>query len=237
MTNYHEEQAMELEALQAIYADDFEELASDPKSFRISIASEGVDEDEQISLVLQLTYSPTYPDELPIMDIETDDLEPSQIEALREMLVDQGNQSLGTVMVYTLVSAAKEWTDNIGITARQERESAARAIIEQEKQAEQRKFHGTPVTIDTFKAWKAAFDKEMADVAAKAGVKIDTKKTKLFTGRQLFEKDETLKDSDIAAYDEGDVVVDETLFENMGDLDLDADEDGTNIQFGDSDED
>eukprot|EP01136_Pigoraptor_vietnamica_P040254 Opistho-1_new@11948 len=234
MTNYAEEQAMELEALQSIYGDDFEDVSADPRTFKIHVATEETPDDEPLRLAVSITYTAQYPDEAPVVQIESDDLEPDNIQAVSALLAEQAAANLGTVMVYTLVSAAKEWADGICASVRQEREAVAREQVEREKQAEQRKFHGTQVTVETFKAWKVAFDREMAEVALKAGSKVDTKKGKL-TGRQLFEKDASYMESDIAAYDEGDVVVDESLFENMEELVVENEEEGTNIQYSDED--
>jgi hypothetical protein len=85
-----------------------------------------------------------------------------------------------------------------------------------------RKSDGTPVTRETFLAWRTAFDKEAAaeaklkaDEAAKSGTiivdtsaPIDPLTGKLrLTGRMLFESDSTLATSDVAELDK--VVPDE----------------------------
>ena len=88
-----------------------------------------------------------------------------------------------------------------------------------------KKFEGTRVTIETFLAWKNKFDAEMAELKRQRGQQKDGQNTKL-TGKELFMKDNTLDDSDVKFFEEeGDAVtVDESLFEDMEDLDLDDEE-------------
>lgn len=68
--------------------------------------------------------------------------------------------------------------------------------------------------------WKAAFDKEMFELK-KQVVDKTPKKT---TGKQLFERDESLFTSDLQ-FTEGEVEVDESLFQDLEDLDLEDNED------------
>jgi len=87
-----------------------------------------------------------------------------------------------------------------------------------------KKLEGTKVTIESFLAWKADFDKERME---KMLVKEKTGKEKL-TGRELFMTDTTLNESDLKFLAEaGDtaVTVDESLFEDLEDLDIDDDSD------------
>merc|ERR1711973_748055 len=90
---------------------------------------------------------------------------------------------------------------------------------------EQRKLEGTKVTIESFLAWKAEFDREMREKKGKELEKQE-KKSKKKTGRELFLTDTTLNDSDVKFLAEtGDseaVTVDESLLE---DLDLEDSDD------------
>jgi len=65
----------------------------------------------------------------------------------------------------------------------------------EEEEAEHKRFEGTRVTVETFIKWKVAFDAEQAELAKV--VKVDENEPKKLTGRQLFEKDRSLYDSDI----------------------------------------
>jgi hypothetical protein len=110
----------------------------------------------------------------------------------------------------------------------------------EEEAVEQKRFEGTRVTVETFINWKVKFDTEQAELTK--AVKIDETESKKLTGRQLFEKDRSLYDSDIK-FISGEgmiyiwfalvkcirglilggeaVEVDESLFEDILDLDLD----------------
>lgn len=59
----------------------------------------------------------------------------------------------------------------------------------------QKKFEGTRVTVETFLAWKALFDKELQ--ALRSDKEREEEKNKKFTGRELFQKDNTLNESDL----------------------------------------
>ena len=65
----------------------------------------------------------------------------------------------------------------------------------EEEEAEQKRFEGTRVSVETFIKWKVKFDAEQAELTKT--VKIDETEAKKLTGRQLFEKDRSLYDSDI----------------------------------------
>jgi hypothetical protein len=65
----------------------------------------------------------------------------------------------------------------------------------EEEEAEHKRFEGTRVTVETFIKWKVKFDAEQAELIKT--VKVDETDVKKLTGRQLFEKDRSLYDSDI----------------------------------------
>merc|ERR1712228_506772 len=99
-------------------------------------------------------------------------------------------------------------------------------IKEEEEEEERRKLEGTKVTIESFLAWKAEFDAEKdTERKAKEAAKKDKNKK---SGRELFMTDKNLVESDIKflaeAGDEA-VTVDESLFEDLDDLDLDEESD------------
>jgi len=65
----------------------------------------------------------------------------------------------------------------------------------EEEEAEHKRFEGTRVTVETFIKWKVKFGAEQAKWIK--AVKVDEADSKKWTGRQLFEKDRSLYDSDI----------------------------------------
>ena len=67
-------------------------------------------------------------------------------------------------------------------------------------------------------AWKIQFDEEMR-INGKRKIELLEKNKKL-TGKQLFERDSTLIDSDIQFLTDKGVKVDESLFQDLDDLEL-----------------
>ncbi|MEE6509141.1 hypothetical protein FKM82_024544 [Ascaphus truei] len=87
-------------------------------------------------------------------------------------------------------------------------------------------FHGTPVTIESFLSWKAQFDAELAEMRRKRQKEEEQSGKDKLTGKQLFETDHNLDTSDIQFLEEAgnSVEVDESLFQDMDDLELDDDD-------------
>jgi len=77
---------------------------------------------------------------------------------------------------------------------RRHRENLERKQREDDE-AEHKRFQGTQVTVESFIKWKVQFDAEQAEL--KKVIKVDETESKKLTGRQLFEKDRSLYDSDI----------------------------------------
>lgn len=239
MTDYKEEQNNEVEALESIYPEEFELLSAEPHhKFTILVKSSNYvgtteeDEDEPeepepgACLTLCFEYTPKYPDDPPLMEIEEpDNVEEEDLPALRSLLEEQFEECAGMAMVFTLVSAAQEWLNTfVEDRVRKEEEEVERKKEEQEER-ERKVFEGTRVSVETFMTWKAKFDAEMS--ALKGTKEGEGEGKKRLTGRELFVADKTLNESDLSFLGEGDgnVAVDESLFENLDDLDLEDDED------------
>uniref|UniRef100_A0A2K5S8L8 RWD domain-containing protein n=1 Tax=Cebus imitator TaxID=2715852 RepID=A0A2K5S8L8_CEBIM len=97
-------------------------------------------------------------------------------------------------------------------------------------------FHGTPVTNANFLNWKAKFDGELLEIKKKRMKEGEAGKNKL-SGKQLFETDHNLDTSDIQFLEDAgnNVEVDESLFQEMDDLELEDDEDDYNPADPESD--
>ncbi|OZJ03178.1 hypothetical protein BZG36_04078 [Bifiguratus adelaidae] len=221
-----EEQQNELEALQSIYPDEFEEL--DPNEFRIRVNPEEESEDYPFVLSLKVTYTPTYPDELPDFSVEViqGDVPPTAMDRFKSELTRVGEESLGMAMCFALASALKEELEALILRLRKERDDEREERLRKELEAEQEKFRGTRVTRQKFLDWKKAFDKEMAEkeVAERGRIKVVAGK---LTGRQLFEQDKSLASSDATYMEEGDDSVDVSLFEKE-DIELSDEEEDDN---------
>eukprot|EP00276_Gloeochaete_wittrockiana_P007861 CAMPEP_0184663200 /NCGR_PEP_ID=MMETSP0308-20130426/47021_1 /TAXON_ID=38269 /ORGANISM="Gloeochaete witrockiana, Strain SAG 46.84" /LENGTH=201 /DNA_ID=CAMNT_0027105765 /DNA_START=68 /DNA_END=673 /DNA_ORIENTATION=- len=200
---------MEIEALQAIFMDDFTMLENEPPRFLVTV----VGEDGNTACSLIFTYTETYPEEVPHLYVKSvKNVSEDQCTRLQEFLKTEATSILGMAMVHTLVQFARDWlAQHIGSEA----DARAKALEEERKQVskfEQREeFKGTPVTLENFREWKAKFDAELEVERLKKAALEDVDKKKRLSGRQLFEGDKTLSVSDEQFMDEEDLF-DEELF-------------------------
>uniref|UniRef100_A0A1I8NTN3 RWD domain-containing protein n=1 Tax=Stomoxys calcitrans TaxID=35570 RepID=A0A1I8NTN3_STOCA len=229
--NYQEDQTNEIEALDSIYCGDMQILETEPlHKFQIPIATEEFDKETQengISCNLIFTYTPTYPDEAPNVEIdEPVNFEDGYEKRLLEHLQTSIEENMGMEMIFTLVSTAQEWLNERWDDFKQAKEDERERKLQEAEEAERKRFEGTRVTVETFMKWKTEFE-ESTGIAAKREKLSDGKK---LTGRELFMRDTTLNDSDIKFLMEaGDsiesVKIDESLFQAIGDIDLDDEDD------------
>lgn len=235
MTDYKEEQKNEIEALMSIYPNELTVLFSDPYHvFTIEIKTESSDESENEMFVsLKFTYVPNYPDEAPLVEVaDFDNLEEDDVNELSDFLLSQAEENVGMVMIFTLVSVTSEWLNEKSDYRRQKKKDDEERRVKQLEEEERKKFEGTCVSVETFLSWKTKFDAEMTELRRMKFSKEETGIKKL-TGRELFEKDRSLIESDLQFLQEGDeeVKVDESLFQELDDLDL---EDDFDEKIGDS---
>ncbi|KAI7860174.1 RWD domain-containing protein 1 [Circinella umbellata] len=238
MTDYLEEQQNELEALQSIYPEEFEEISDN--EFRIAIFPDDQDEDQSCALSLWVKYTPTYPDELPeySVDVVEGRLTDAQKERVMDALKNGAEESLGMVMIFTMASLAKEELNQILEDSQRSREEADIERRRKEEEIENARFRGTKLTWERFQEWRAKFEKELADQESEEKkARAKELKNKL-TGRQLFEQDKTLALSDTKYMDEGDVSVDASQYEKEERAQSNDDENDENAvwrQFGSDD--
>uniref|UniRef100_A0A0B6ZS55 RWD domain-containing protein n=1 Tax=Arion vulgaris TaxID=1028688 RepID=A0A0B6ZS55_9EUPU len=241
MTDYKEEQRNEMEALQSIYPDEIEIVAEEPyHSFKLQVQPQNAEDfpDHAMSAVILFTYTENYPDAAPIMEFDsTEDMDDSQQDSLMEFIKSQAEENLGMAMIFTIISAVQERLTTMMEQAAKDQETAEERRKVAEEEAERKRFEGTRVTVESFMAWKLKFDAEMAELRRLRGLSdIANKKP---TGRELFFLDSTMNDSDVKfLQSEGDTLeVDESLFENLGDLELDDDFEDVEDDPDDDDED
>lgn len=203
---------------------------------------EEIDDDYRYSVKLWFEFTPNYPNEMPEFGIEEcNNLIEEDENELISLLQNECNNLIGMEMIFLLVSTAKEWLN----TRKDECMKRKDDLIEKKKreaeEAEMKRFEGTRVTVESFMKWKLKFDAEMAAVREKSGERDLSKELKgKLTGRELFEKDSTLNESDLKfleedrlggevvgkdiSYDMAGVAVDTSLFDDIEDDD-DDDED------------
>lgn len=155
-------------------------------------------------IVLGVQYPPEYPDEAPRLDLSVPPNVPKykwldiQMDKgrLLESLQPTIEENLGMAMVFTLVSALKDSAETL-IAERQNAVEAEREVeLRKAEEEENAKFHGTPVTRETFLAWREKFmaetdeeerrkhEEALAEDKKKKAAKDEIR----LTGKQLWER-------------------------------------------------
>lgn len=174
-------------------------------SILLDIANDDGDESEPPTILLQVKYPEEYPEEAPVLDLLPPPNAPvhpffsvaSDKRTLLDGLLETIEENMGMAMVFTLVSTLKDNAEQLVA----ERQAGARHKHEQKLLAaeaeENKKFHGTPVTPETFTSWREGFRKEMEELRKKeeeADEAAEKKKNKgkdtvvQLTGKQLWER-------------------------------------------------
>ncbi|CAI9742129.1 domain-containing 1-like [Octopus vulgaris] len=225
MTNHREEQRDEIEALEAIYPNEIKVLETEPNYiFAIELSSQQTEEEPEdlITITLQFTLDDDYPDSVPIMEIlDYQNLDDVKVNVILEDMNELAQETLGMVMVFTIVSAVQEKINDIIEQNKQEREKEELRKQKEQEESEQKTFEGTRVTVETFIAWKARFDLEMKE-SRRNFMDINQTNTKL-TGKELFQQDSSMivSDMEFLKGENEAVEVDESLFQDIDELGLD----------------
>uniref|UniRef100_A0A8R1IVP8 RWD domain-containing protein n=1 Tax=Caenorhabditis japonica TaxID=281687 RepID=A0A8R1IVP8_CAEJA len=232
--SHQEQQEQEIEALEAIYS--AEEICVESREYpnisltielKSNMHDEATDDDFEVSL--NISFPENYPDTIPEISLDgiEDEFTAERITSAVEKLNAVAEENVGMVMVFAIVSALQ---DEIGELV-ELRKQASEAIVEiekEKKEAESRKkFEGTVVTPETFRAWKEKFDTERrAEIETAEKERLANLAGRL-TGRQLFLRDATLNLSDVTLIGGADEVeIDESLFDNeeLEGLDMDSED-------------
>lgn len=217
--------AEEFEVLESIYPTELSKISD--VEVRIEVEPEELEDGiEPVKLTLDVRYPDGYPDVLPELSLEPleGEVDEREIQHLIEELLKVGEENLGMAMTFTLVSHLRE---QLVTLVRDRAERRRKEEMERERlalEAEEAKTRGTPVTRESFFAWKAKFDKEMAERKAREDeekMKGMTPKEReeykksatRLTGRQLFERNRDLAASDDNLVEEGTVSIDASQYE------------------------
>jgi len=234
--NYEEEQSNELEALESIYGGDFERKSSGPPyKIMVAVDPEAASRREGISaepVRLEITFPPNYPDEVPDIAVKYTHILPKHAEALKRHLLSEAEGLKGMVMVFMLVNAAKEYLESNQLSAAQDwgadEEEEGDEHHHADNDARKRFKAGllkgivgvTPVTEQTFLAWRAKFEAEQEAIKGEMTLEMKEKLSRP-TGRQLFERDASLYlDTDVG-YNDAQLFEDEDLPDDEEDEDED----------------
>ncbi|KAJ3026439.1 UNVERIFIED_CONTAM: RWD domain-containing protein 1 [Siphonaria sp. JEL0065] len=254
MTDYAEEQLHELEALKSIFFDEFSEpdVPTTPASFSLHIKLDDYyGPQPEPEYTLKVTYTPEYPDTLPILQITNAvSLDAEEIDKLSGLLIENAESQLGMAMIFGVHAWAQESLETHvrERIEREEREREERILAEEE--AERQRHAGTKVTTESFSDWRTRFFKEMEEeekkkaleklggansAGAKAAARAEANKGK-FTGKSLFEKDKTLANSDAALMGADDIDVDTHEFDGLEEDEEDEEENAVLANFSDDDD-
>ncbi|XP_030971759.1 RWD domain-containing protein 1 [Quercus lobata] len=226
MTDYAQEQEMEIEALEAILMDDFKEIHSSEsglntsnRCFQIKVIPQDDEGDElstPVELALIFSHTEKYPDEPPLLNVKSlRGIHTEDLRILKENLEQEASENLGMAMVYTLVSSAKEWlSERYGVDTNAEDAEAEEATKDDVIIP-----HGEPVTVETFLAWRERFEAELALERAKLMPEsaLTAPKEKRLSGRQWFESGRGSARGPVAVAEGSDV-------EDEEDIDFDDDD-------------
>lgn len=198
MTDYVQEQEMEIEALEAILMDDFKEIHSGEsglntsnRCFQITLYPQDDEADESnsspsVQLALIFSHTERYPDEPPLLNVRSlKGIQLGDLATLKQKLEIEASENLGMAMIYTLVTSAKDW-----LLERFAQDGDTENAVEDEVEKDEIIVpHGEPVTIETFLAWRERFEAELALERAKLmpDSALTAPKEKKLTGRQWFE--------------------------------------------------
>lgn len=190
-----EEQAAELEALEAIFDADFRlvEPATDSSGARFEI---DLNDDVTQSVKLRLIFSHTlgYPEEpLQLVVHALEGLSTPRRKMLQTHLEQVARDNTNMPCAYTICEAAKDWTsDNvIGKVAEEEDEDNPTKFETLDSTQHEKvevissKAVGTPVSVETFSEWRRQFMLEIDEVKSKE--QLDRESNAKMTGREFFE--------------------------------------------------
>ncbi|KAI2466375.1 RWD-domain-containing protein [Annulohypoxylon bovei var. microspora] len=192
--------------LESIFPDEITDISE--TEYRISIKLDITDDNgeettEPPTLILYVRYPEDYPDEAPFLDLSPPQnaaLYPhfsvaADKEQLLKGLEDIIQDNLGIPMIFTLVATLKEEAEQLIADRKAAAAKVKEEVLLAAEREENKKFHGTPVTPETFMKWREGFLKEMEEKAQqeederlaelkKARVKEPVK----LSGRQLWER-------------------------------------------------
>eukprot|EP01004_Peranema_trichophorum_P008768 NODE_7518_length_769_cov_29.532508_g6907_i0.p1 GENE.NODE_7518_length_769_cov_29.532508_g6907_i0~~NODE_7518_length_769_cov_29.532508_g6907_i0.p1 ORF type:complete len:213 (+),score=64.43 NODE_7518_length_769_cov_29.532508_g6907_i0:74-712(+) len=180
-----EEQQSEIEALQAIYADDFKVVDTNPTRFQLNLSNNGC------VMHLIVEYTSKYPQTKPNVSVNPiSGVTKQQSDRLTKSLLKTVEENVGTVMVFTLAQTVLDFLETLN-TGDEEEEETGTGLQKPVINTAAAIRHGTSVTRENFFEWKKNFDTERAksreEFMKEREREMELKKDRL-TGRQFFNK-------------------------------------------------
>lgn len=241
------ELAEEIEILESIYPEELTKLSETSLAIRVEPDEPPENpEDENLIFSLTLRYPDDYPNVLPDFDLVPieGELTSEEEDALRAGMREQGEQNIGMAMTFTMVSYLREellsLTRSRAERRRKEEHEKERLALE----VEEAKTRGTPVTAESFAAWRSKFEQEikikrqkdeedkLKNLSSKEREELKRQAVRP-TGKQLFEQDRNLATSDAALVEEGVTSVDVSQYDRTHPMEDEDEDEG--LVFSDSD--
>lgn len=206
----------EFEVLESIYSDEFRRSAE--RHVQLTVGNERDETDvlkEDVVLQLDIEYPESYPESVPHFSLDPIKgiLDIQELNQLLESIQALAERNLGEPLTFTVVSHLREELIEILSSRVKRRIENAKKVEQQALQAESQRLKGTKVTPTSFGTWRNKFAQEMKSLKEKeqdSRVKLLSNKereevkkiTTRLSGRQLFEKNRNLDESD-ALLEEG----------------------------------
>jgi len=211
MTNYKEEQELELEALESIFEEGKELEKISPTEFLLKFKPFPQDEEENhVGVILRIAYTDEYPETAPEWELKEmweNCMSDQKLADLKGKVEEAIESSLGMAMVYTIAEICQDWLKENNVKALSmheemmkrtggdeagqdgEDDSANEAEVDKLEEEEWKGLKDKPmcaaadrVTMDTFLEWKKRFDVEMIA----NGTLRDPKESKAQSGKAIF---------------------------------------------------
>ncbi|KAI0165732.1 RWD-domain-containing protein [Xylariaceae sp. FL1272] len=215
-----EEQVEEREVLDSIFPEEITDVSE--TEYRIAVKLNPPDDDdgddaaEPPTLVLHVRYPEAYPDEAPILDLSAPANAPphprfsvsADKKKLLQGLDETIQENMGMAMIFTIVTTLTEAAEQLMAERKDAVEREREEALLAAEREENKKFHGTPVTPETFLVsfasasssfrdikWRDDFMREMAELKVQEEEErlAELKKAKIkeptrLTGKQLFQR-------------------------------------------------
>ncbi|CAH6719790.1 protein Gir2p [[Candida] jaroonii] len=209
-----EEQAQELEVLESIYPDELVKHSESKFDLLISLDTAS---NRNHSIKLKVTYPSQYPDEIPILELETissdeddedddsdDDEEAKQnkriinlpelveftnddLRLLESKLNEEATMQLGIPSVFALATLLKDEAETLFTKKLETLENKRQDELNKQEAELSKKFIGTKVTKESFESWRENFRKEM-HIDEKLELFYKNQHQGKLSGREIFEK-------------------------------------------------
>lgn len=156
------------------------------------------------TIILRVQYPEDYPDTPPNLDLSPlpnapkhKDLDVSEDkQRLLDALEPTIEESMGMAMVFAIVSTLKDGAELLIAERRQAAQALRDVEAAKAEEEENRKFHGTAVTRESFLEWRDKFRAEMEEAERRRVEEVEldekkrrvTKEEKKLTGKQLWER-------------------------------------------------